>query len=96
MDRTVFAVFDVTAAKRAEDDGESLTGEMNHRVKNLLAVTSSLTSSSRQSPSVEQMTAELTSCLSALGGTAFAGARGNAVGGGTPSHLGSSSACSHG
>jgi two-component sensor histidine kinase len=67
--RTMFGVFlDVTGRKQAEEGSELLAGEMSHRVKNLLAIASSLTTfTSRSSESVEQMTQELTRRLSALG-----------------------------
>jgi two-component sensor histidine kinase len=69
VDRTMFGVFlDVTGRKQAEEGSELLAGEMSHRVKNLLAIASSLTAfTSRSSPSVEHMTKELTSRLAALG-----------------------------
>ena len=68
-DRMMFGVFlDVTGRKQAEEGSELLAGEMSHRVKNLLAIASSLTAlTSRSSQSVEQMTQELTRRLSALG-----------------------------
>ena len=67
--RTMFGIFlDVTGRKQAEEGSELLAGEMSHRVKNLLAIASSLTAfTSRSSESVEQMTRELTRRLSALG-----------------------------
>ena len=69
VDRTMFGVFlDVTGRKQAEEGSELLAGEMGHRVKNLLAIASSLTAlTSRSSKSVEHMTQELTRRLSALG-----------------------------
>lgn len=68
-DRMMFGIFlDVTGRKQAEEGSELLAGEMSHRVKNLLAIASSLTAlTSRSSQSVEQMTQELTRRLSALG-----------------------------
>ena len=40
----MFAVFmDVTARKQAEEARETLVGEMSHRVKNLFAIASALT-----------------------------------------------------
>lgn len=68
-DRMMFGVFlDVTGRKQAEEGSELLAGDMSHRVKNLLAIASSLTAlTSRSSQSVEQMTQELTRRLSALG-----------------------------
>jgi PAS domain S-box-containing protein len=67
--RTMFGIFlDVTGRKQAEEGSELLAGEMSHRVKNLLAIASSLTAfTSRSSESVEQMSRELTRRLSALG-----------------------------
>src|SRR5215208_6922908 len=42
--RTMFGIFlDVTARKHAEEGHELLAGEMSHRVKNLLAIATSLT-----------------------------------------------------
>jgi two-component sensor histidine kinase len=69
VDRTMFGVFlDVTGRKQAEEGNELLAGEMSHRVKNLMAIASSLTAlTSRSSQSVEHMTKELTARLSALG-----------------------------
>ena len=69
VDRTMFGIFlDVTGRKQAEEGNELLAGEMSHRVKNLLAIASSLTAfTSRSSASVEQMSQELTRRLSALG-----------------------------
>jgi two-component sensor histidine kinase len=69
VDRTMFGIFlDVTGRKQAEEGSELLAGEMSHRVKNLLAIASSLTAyTSRSSGSLEEMTQELTRRLSALG-----------------------------
>jgi two-component sensor histidine kinase len=69
VNRTMFGIFlDVTGRKQAEEGSELLAGEMSHRVKNLLAIASSLTAfTSRSSASVEHMTEELTRRLSALG-----------------------------
>ena len=69
VDRTMFGIFlDVTGRKQAEEGSELLAGEMSHRVKNLLAIASSLTTfTSRSSASVGQMTQELTRRLAALG-----------------------------
>src|SRR6478735_1644089 len=59
---------DVTGRKQAEEGHELLAGEMSHRVKNLLAIASGLTTlTSRSSASVADMARELTQCLSALG-----------------------------
>lgn len=67
--RTMFGIFlDVTGRKQAEEGSELLAGEMSHRVKNLLAIATSLTAlTSRSSESVEHMTQELTRRLTALG-----------------------------
>ena len=69
VDRTLFGVFlNVTGRKQAEEGHELLAGEMSHRVKNLLAIASSLTAfTSRSSETVDQMTQELTRRLTALG-----------------------------
>jgi two-component sensor histidine kinase len=69
VDRTMFGIFiDVTGRKQAEESSELLAGEMSHRVKNLLAIASSLTAfTSRTTKSVEQMSQDLTRRLSALG-----------------------------
>jgi two-component sensor histidine kinase len=69
VDRKMFGIFlDVTARKQAEEGSELLAGEMSHRVKNLLAIASSLTAmTSRSASSVEHMSEELTRRLSALG-----------------------------
>lgn len=68
-DRTMFGIFlDVTGRKQAEEGSELLAGEMSHRVKNLLAIASSLTQlTSRSSKSVAHMTEDLTRRLTALG-----------------------------
>lgn len=59
---------DVTGRKQAEESHELLAGEMSHRVKNLLAIASGLTTiSSRSSASVEEMAKQLTGRLTALG-----------------------------
>lgn len=67
--RTMFGIFlDVTGRKQAEESNELLAGEMSHRVKNLLAIASGLTSiTSRSSASAEDMARQLTNRLSALG-----------------------------
>jgi two-component sensor histidine kinase len=69
VDRSMFGIFlDVTGRKHAEEGNELLAGEMSHRVKNLLAIASSLTTlTSRSSQSIEQMTKDLTTRLMALG-----------------------------
>ncbi len=69
FDRNVFGVFlDVTRRKQAEESNELLAGEMSHRVKNLLAIASGLTSiTSRNASSTEDMAKQLTHRLRALG-----------------------------
>ena len=69
VERVMFGIFlDVTARKHAEEAHELLAGEMSHRVKNLLAIASSLTSiTSRSATSAEHMAQDLTARLSALG-----------------------------
>ncbi len=69
VDRVMFGIFiDVTGRKQAEEGNELLAGEMSHRVKNLLAIASSLTTlTSRSCESIEEMTIELTQRLMALG-----------------------------
>lgn len=67
--RTMFGVFiDVTGRKQAEEGHELMAGEMSHRVKNLLAVASGLTSiTSRSSASAIDMARELTQRMTSLG-----------------------------
>lgn len=69
VDRVMFGIFlDVTGRKQAEEGNELLAGEMSHRVKNLLAIATGLTHlTGRSAKSVEHMTGELTSRLTALG-----------------------------
>ena len=69
VNRTMFGVFlDVTGRKQAEEGSELLAGEMSHRVKNLIAIATSLTAfSSRSAQTVEGMTKVLTQRLTALG-----------------------------
>ncbi|MGU9980156.1 sensor histidine kinase [Phreatobacter sp. HK31-P] len=64
-----FGVFlDVTARKQAEESNELLAGEMSHRVKNLLAIASGLTTlTSRSATTAEDMARQLTQRLIALG-----------------------------
>ncbi|MEO5586997.1 MAG: HWE histidine kinase domain-containing protein [Novosphingobium sp.] len=66
---TMFGVFlDVTGRKQAEEGHELLAGEMSHRVKNLLAIATALTSiTSRSTITVEDMTGQLIDRLGALG-----------------------------
>ncbi len=68
-DRIMFGIFlDVTERKQAEAGNELLAGEMTHRVKNLLAVTSSLIAITLQSTdTTTDMARELTQRLEALG-----------------------------
>ncbi|WP_370359607.1 sensor histidine kinase [Shinella sumterensis] len=68
-DRCMTGIFlDVTGRKQAEESHELLAGEMSHRVKNLLAIASGLTTiSSRSAASVEEMARQLTGRLTALG-----------------------------
>ncbi|TPG14673.1 histidine kinase [Sphingomonas koreensis] len=65
----MFGIFlDVTDRKQAEESHELLAGEMSHRVKNLLAIASSLTTiASRSAASAEEMANDLITRLSALG-----------------------------
>lgn len=67
--RLMHGVFlDVTGRKQAEEANELLAGEMSHRVKNLLAIASGLTSmTARSAATTADMAAELTQRLSALG-----------------------------
>ncbi len=67
--RTMFGIFlDVTGRKQAEEGHELLAGEMSHRVKNLLAIASGLTTiTSRSATSIGDMATELTGRLTALG-----------------------------
>lgn len=67
--RTMFGVFlDVTGRKQAEEGHELLAGEMSHRVKNLLAIATALTSIASQSAGTKlEMAEELIARLSALG-----------------------------
>ncbi|MEH6718793.1 MAG: HWE histidine kinase domain-containing protein [Aurantimonas endophytica] len=65
----MFGIFlDVTGRKQAEEGHELLAGEMSHRVKNLLAIASGLTTiTSRSTTTAEEMAKELTGRLAALG-----------------------------
>jgi two-component sensor histidine kinase len=67
--RVMFGVFlDVTERKRAEDLREMLAGEMSHRVKNLFAIASALTSiAARSAATTTEMARDLTQRLTALG-----------------------------
>ncbi len=66
--RVMFGVFlDVTGRKQAEESNELLAGEMSHRVKNLLAIATSLTSmTSRNVASAKDMAGNLIGRLTAL------------------------------
>ncbi|UIJ74156.1 sensor histidine kinase [Aurantimonas sp. HBX-1] len=68
-DGQMFGIFlDVTGRKQAEEGHELLAGEMSHRVKNLLAIASGLTTiTSRSTTTAEEMAKELTGRLAALG-----------------------------
>lgn len=67
--RTMSGIFlDVTGRKRAEEGHELLAGEMSHRVKNLLAIASGLTSiTARSAETKQEMAEQLIGRLSALG-----------------------------
>ncbi len=69
QERSVFGIFlDVTQRKQAEEASELLSGEMSHRVRNLLQVASSLTAiTSRSAATAEDLVRDITSRLSALG-----------------------------
>lgn len=69
VDRVMFGIFlDVTGRKQAEEGHELLAGEMSHRVKNLLAIATSLTNiTSRSASTISDMTTQLTQRLTALG-----------------------------
>jgi HWE histidine kinase/PAS fold len=59
--RIMYGVFiDVTERKKAEEAREMLAGEMNHRVKNLFAITSALTTiSARSTTTKDEMVKDL-------------------------------------
>lgn len=67
--RVMTGIFlDVTQRKQAEEAHELLAGEMSHRVKNLLAIASALTTlTSRSSATTTEMARDLTQRLAALG-----------------------------
>ena len=69
VDRVMFGIFlDVSNRKQTEESHELLAGEMSHRVKNLLAIATSLTHISRRSAtSLEEMARDLIERLTALG-----------------------------
>ena len=68
IERVMFAAFtDITARKQAEEARETLVGEMNHRVKNLFAITSALTTiAARSAATAAEMADDLTLRLDAL------------------------------
>ena len=61
--RIMYGVFiDVTERKKAEEAREMLAGEMNHRVKNIFAITSALTTiSARSTTTKDEMVNDLVS-----------------------------------
>ena len=67
--RIMFGVFlDVTERKQAEEARELLAGEMSHRVKNLFAIASALTTiAARSAATTTEMARDLTQRLTALG-----------------------------
>ena len=69
VDHVMFAIFmDVTERKQAEEAREMLAGEMSHRIKNLLAITSALTAIAERSTSTKsEMARDLTRRITALG-----------------------------
>jgi two-component sensor histidine kinase len=69
IDRVMTGIFlDVTQRKQAEEAHELLAGEMSHRVKNLLAIASALTTlTSRSAATTMEMARDLTHRLAALG-----------------------------
>jgi two-component sensor histidine kinase len=69
VNRIMFGIFlDVTGRKQAEEAHELLAGEMSHRVKNLLAIASALTTlTSRSADTAADMARQLTQRLTALG-----------------------------
>ena len=66
--RVMFGIFiDVSVRKMAEEAREMITGEMNHRIKNLFAIMSSLTAfSARSTSSKDEMARDLSRRLQAL------------------------------
>lgn len=68
-DRSSFGIFiDVTQRKQVEEANELLAGEMSHRVLNLLAIATALTTmTARTASSVADMTGQLVHRLTALG-----------------------------
>lgn len=66
--RVMYGVFiDVTERKKAEEAREMIAGEMDHRVKNIFAITSALTTiSSRSTTTKNEMVKDLSQRLGAL------------------------------
>ena len=66
--RIMYGVFiDVTERKKAEEAREMIAGEMNHRVKNIFAITSALTTiSSHSTTTKDEMVKDLRQRISAL------------------------------
>jgi two-component sensor histidine kinase len=65
--RIMYGVFiDVTERKKAEEAREMLAGEMNHRVKNIFAITSALTTISARSTTKDEMVKDLRQRMFAL------------------------------
>ena len=66
--RIMYGVFiDVTERKKAEEAREMLVGEMNHRVKNIFAITSALTTiSARSTTTKDEMVKDLRQRIFAL------------------------------
>ncbi len=69
VNRVLFAIFlDVTERKQAEEIREMLASEMSHRVKNLFAIASALTTiAARSTSTTAEMAEDLTQRLGALG-----------------------------
>jgi two-component sensor histidine kinase len=64
----MFGVFLDTARKEAEEARDMLAAEMSHRVKNLFAIASSLTSiAARSAATTTEMARDLTQRLATLG-----------------------------
>ena len=69
VNRSVYGIFlDVSGRKKAEESHELLAGEMSHRVKNLLAIASGLTTiTAKSATTTAEMARDLTERLTALG-----------------------------
>jgi two-component sensor histidine kinase len=69
LERIMFGVFlDVTGRKQVEESHELLSGEMSHRVKNLLQIAAALTSAAaRSAATTQEMAHDLINRLMALG-----------------------------